>query len=357
MKIMQIGTFGSPIKPDMTYGGVQRIIDYLDKEYTKQGHESYVVAPKGSSVDGKLLTTLKKPFTEIMKEDKRFTSVYELVNANLSHFAKVLEHIQKIKPDIIHDHVGRLFPFAKNTKSPLLTTLHGPKDLFWEPNFYKEILSNTNFCAISKFQQKDYLPIKAKHMVYNGIPTKEFPFSENKENFMFMLSLMWEEKGVHNAIELSKKSEIPLILAGKIRDDPTKMGGRDYFESKIKPHVDGKQIKFIGELNDSEKKEIFKKAKVYLHPCSVSESFGMVLVEAMACGTPVIAFNKGAIPEVIEHKKTGFIANSLEEALNFLPKINSISSKNCRQRVKNLFDSKIMAKNYLSIYQKIISNF
>lgn len=357
MKIMQIGTFGSPIKPGMTYGGIQRIVDYLDKEYVKKGHESYVVTPKGSVLEGKVLPTLEKPLIEMMAENKRFTSTYELVNANLVHFAKTLEHIENIKPDIIHDHVGRIFPFSKSIKKPLITTLHGPKDFFWEPNFYKNILSKVNFCAISDFQQKAYSPINVQNRVYNGIPTGEFPFLEKKEDYMFMLSLMWEEKGVHHAIELSKKSGIPLILGGKIRDDPNAMGGRGYFETKIKPQIDGKQIKFVGELNDLQKKEYFKNAKVYLHPCSVEESFGMVLIEAMACGTPVIAFNKGAIPEVIKHGETGFVANSVEDSLKYLNKINTISPHNCRKRVEELFDSKIMAENYLSIYKKIISDF
>lgn len=354
MKIMQIGTFGSPIKPGMTYGGIQRIINYLDKEYVKAGHESYVVAPNGSMVEGTILPTLKKPLTEMMAENKRFTSVYELVNANMVHLAKTLEYIREIQPDIVHDHIGRLFPFHKSINSPLLTTLHGPRDLFWEPNFYRQDLDKANFCAVSNFQQEAYKPIEVNYMVHNGIPTNEFPFSTDKDNFMFMLSLMWEEKGVHHAIEMSKQTKLPLILAGKIRDDPTEMGGRDYFESRIKPHIDGKQIKFVGELNDKRKKEYFKKAKVYLHPCSVEESFGMVLVESMACGTPVIAFNKGAIPEVIEHGKTGFVANSLEEAINYIPKINKISSLECRKRVENLFDSKIMAKKYLGTYEELI---
>ena len=291
----------------------------------------------------------------LMQKNKKFTSVYELVNANLAHSAKALEHISEIKPDIVHDHVGRLFPFA-NKNFNLLTTLHGPKNLFWDNNFYKKSLSKANFCAVSNFQKNAYSPINVEYMVHNGIPIEEFPFSENKEDFMFMLSLMWKEKGVHNAIKLSKQSGLPLILAGKIRDDPNEMGGRNYFESQIKPHIDGKQIKFIGELNDSEKKEIYQKAKVYLHPCSVDESFGMVLVEAMACGTPVIAFNKGAIPEVIKHGKTGFVVRSLEEALEVLPQIDSISSKDCRKHVEKLFDSKIMAENYLLVYEKIISN-
>jgi len=356
MKIMQIGTFGSSIKPNMTYGGIQRIIDYLDREYVSKGHKSYVAAPGGSIIKGNLLPTLEKPLTEMMKENKRFTSVYELINANLMHFAKTLEYIKDIKPDIVHDHVGRLFPFTNKKDFPLLTSLHGPKDLFWESTFYRDLLSRSNFCAVSNFQKESYSPINVEYMVYNGIPIEKFPFSEEKEDFMFMLSLMWEEKGVHNAIEMSKQSGIPLILGGKIRDDPNKMGGRDYFESKIKPYIDGKQIKFVGELNDSEKKEFYKKAKIYLHPCSVEESFGMVLIEAMACGTPVIAFNYGAISEIIKHKKTGFVANSLEEALGYLPEINSISSKDCRNHVEDLFDSKIMAENYLSVYEKVISN-
>lgn len=356
MKIMQIGTFGSPIKPNMTYGGIQRVIDYLDKSYVKKGHNSYVVGPNGSTISGKILPTLKRPLTEMMLQNKRFTSTYELVNANLIHFAKTLEYIKEIKPDIIHDHVGRFFPFSKGIENKVITTLHGPKDLFWEPNFHKEVLLGKNFCAISKFQKKAYSPINIKYMVYNGIPTNEFPFLEKKEDYMFMLSLMWEEKGVHHAIELSKKSGLPLILAGKIRDDPNKMGGRDYFESKIKPYIDGKQIKFLGELNDSGKKEVFKKAKLYLHPCSVEESFGMVLVESMACGTPVIAFNKGSIPEIVEHGKTGFISNSLEESLEQIKKIDSISPIDCRKRVEENFDSKIMSDNYLSIYKEMILN-
>lgn len=356
MKIMQVGTFGSPIKPDMTYGGIQRIIQYLDKEFVRRGHKSLVAAPMGSIIEGTLLPTLKKPLTEMMAEDKRFTSTYEGVNANLAHTAKVLDYIRKEKPDIVHDHVGRLFPFTNQIDVPIITTLHGPKEFFWEPSFYKETLANANLCAISEFQREAYSPIDVKYMVYNGIPTTEFPFSKDKEAFMFMLSLMWKEKGVHDAIEISKRSGLPLILAGKIRDDPNEMGGRGYFESQIKPHIDGKQIKFIGELNDAEKKHYFKHAKVYLHPCSVDESFGLVLTEAMACGTPVIAFNRGAIPEVIKHGKTGFIANSLEEAVQFIPKIDSISNEACRERVASLFDSNVMAERYISVYKSAIKS-
>jgi len=356
MKIMQVGTFGSPIRPDMTYGGIQRVIQYLDKEFIREGHESYVVAPGGSMIKGTLLPSLKRPLTEMMSLDKRFGTVYELVNANLVHTAKTLEYIRNVKPDVVHDHVGRLFPFAKEIDAPLITTLHGPKNLFWEPSFYSEEIFNSNFCAVSEFQKKSYSPIPVNNVVYNGIPTEEFPFAKDKEDFMFMLSLMWREKGVHTAIDLSKRSGLPLVLAGKIRDDPNEMGGRNYFDSEIKPHIDGKQIRFVGELNDDEKKEFFKRAKVYLHPCSVDESFGMVLIEAMVCGTPVIAFNRGAIPEVVKNEKTGFVVDSLEEALKFIPKIDSISARDCRERVESMFDSKTMAKKYLSIYKKMLSD-
>lgn len=350
---MQVATFGSPIKPDTTYGGIQRVIAYLDREYVRRGHDSYVVTPNGSVVEGTVLPTLGKPLTEAMAENSRFASVYELVNANIVHFAKTLEYINEIEPDIVHDHVGRLFPFEKSMGRPLLTTLHGPRDLFWEPDFHRSTLSRANFCAVSRFQQEAYKPINVEYMVHNGIPLEEFPFADEKEDFMFMLSLMWEEKGVHHAIELSKKSGIPLVLGGKIRDDPNKMGGRGYFESRIEPHIDGKQIQFVGELNDEEKKEFYKKARVYLHPCSVEESFGLVLVEAMACGTPVLAFDRGAVSEVVEHGKTGFVANSLAELVEHLKEIEQISPHDCRARVENMFDSKTMAKRYLSIYEKL----
>ena len=356
MKILQVGTLGSPLKPDMTYGGIQRDIIYLDERYMKLGHESQVVTPNGSIIKGKVLPSLKRPLVEMMEEDKKFTSVYETINANLAHFAKTLEYIKKEKPDIIHDHTGKLFPFGNLIESPLLTTLHGPEELFWDSSFYDDQLSKANFCAISKFQQKSYHPTNVEHMVYNGIPVDQFPFSDKKEDYMFMLALMWEEKGPHLAIELSKKTGIPLILAGKVRDDPSKMGGRGYFESKIKPHIDGEKIKFVGELTDEEKKPLFEKARFYLHPGSYDEPFGLVLIEAMACGTPVIASNKGAIPEVIEHGKTGFVINSLEEAIESIPKLKDINPLDCRKRVEEKFSDVLMAKKYLKIYEKLIES-
>jgi glycosyltransferase involved in cell wall biosynthesis len=188
--------------------------------------------------------------------------------------------------------------------------------------------------------------------VYNGINTNTHPFHLQPKNppYLAFLGRMSPEKGVHLAIEIAQQSGLPLKMAGKI--DPE---NRDYFETAVQPHIDGKQIQFLGEANHCEKNVLMGEAIATLFPITWQEPFGLVMIESMVAGTPVIAMNRGSAPEVIAHGKTGFVCNTVEECLTALARVPQLDRKVCRDHVVQNFSAAHMVDGYEAVYQQLLS--
>lgn len=326
--------------PPQTYGGTERIVSLLTEELIKRGHEVTLFATADSKTKAKLVPIWPKGlFTDVGVVS---AAVFGLL------YKELLERQGEF--DIIHDHCEyNTTPFSKFIKPPIVTTLHS---VFAEENtiLYKKF-PNINYVAISENQKKSAPGVNIVKTIYHGIPVEQYEFNSKPQDYLLWLSNITPDKGLGEAIEIAKMAGEKLIISG-----PIFPRNADYFEYRIKPLIDGKQIQFVGTADDKKKIELFKEAKAFLFPIfKRQEPFGLVVIEAMACGTPVIAARSGAMPELIEHGKTGFLVDSVEEAVSAVKRIKRISRSYCRDYVKKNFPLKKMVDRYEQLYKKILS--
>jgi glycosyltransferase involved in cell wall biosynthesis len=321
-------------------GGPAAIVSLLTEELVKLGHDVTLFAAGDSQTTAKLRAIV--PAALRSNPTIEDPNPYEWTNA-------VLAIRQAGQFDIIHNHAGEIPMLLSNlTQTPMLTTCHGPlipdRNVMWDnyQGYYNTISKSAKLCM----PDRHYLGV-----VYNAIDVHSFPFCQEKEDYLLFLSRMSEQKGPHRAIEVARRLGRKLILAWKI--DPYWDG--DFFERVVMPEIDGRQIIFVGEANASQKRELYRKAACLLLPITWDEPFGLVMVEAMACGTPVIAFNRGSVQEVIAHGKTGFIVEDVDEMAEQVTKLDNIDSRDCRDHVLANFHAERMVQDYLAMYRNVLA--
>ena len=347
MKIALIAPVEESVPPQK-YGGTERVVDLLAKELVKLGHDVTLFASGDSKTTAKLVVCSKYS-VRTMPAANNSTLRRAL---NLQGLSKALDYIKKHDFDIIHNHFGWEFLLFSNlTNSAHVTTLHGSLNKKLEPTVYKMhgCYKKSPVISISNSQRKHSPCLNYVGTVYNGIDLDHFDFNEKPKDYLAFLGRIHPQKGPDKAIEIAKKTNHKLIMAAKI--DPIDY---QYFVKKVKPLIDNKQIVYIGEVNQKKKINLLKNAKALISPITWDEPFGMVNIESLACGTPVITINRGSIPEIL-NKKVAFLCKDTEEMIKKVSKINEIDRKECRRHVENHFSSKLMAQNYLKIYKKIIN--
>ena len=346
LKIAQIAPLWETIPPKR-YGGIEIMIDKIINELLSRGHEVTLFASGNSKTKAKLKSVFPKSLFE-MKVDWYHRS-HNLINAANAYSAAN-------EFDVIHNHAGdNGLLFSQTTKTPVLTTLHNvlpdPKQKSSDEYITMKYFSKrTNFVSIS-FDQRIHTDIKFNYVdtIYNGINLKDFSFNSKPQDYFAWLGRIHYGKGLWNAVHNAKISKEELIIAGNI----TCESDEKYFQS-IKPMIDGKKIKFIGEVGPKEKNKLLGGAKAVLFPSIWEEPFGLVMTEAMACGTPVIAFNKGSVSEVIKNGVTGFIVKDDKEMIKAMKKIDKIDRTKCRKHVEKYFTVEKMVDGYEKIYLKLI---
>jgi len=338
MRIAQIAPLWIPVPP-YTYGGTELIVSWLCDELVRRGHEVTLFATEDSKTSAKLIPIWKNSLwrAKLTSPHAVFSLLYEKLISLQDQF------------DIIHDHCEfYTAAYSRFLKPPIVTTLHHP--LTEETIILYKKFPNINFVAVSKSQRKLGPGINIVKTIYHGLPIEKYEFNPEPKNYLLWLSKIMPEKGIAKAIDIAKLSGENLIISGNIPPDQG-----DYFDFRIKPLIDGKKIKFVGASDFSKKIELLKNAKAFIFPVKRPEPFGLVVIEAMACGTPVIAFKEGSMPELIEDGKTGFLVNNVEEACQALKKINRISREYCREYVKKNFNLKRMVNRYEKLYKKILT--
>lgn len=341
MRIAQIAPLWERVPPT-TYGGTELVVSLLTEELVRRGHEVTLFASGDSITQAKLESVHSKALR--LDSSVKEAAVYEMLQ--LSH---VFEHAGEF--DVIHSHMGcSALPYTNLVKTPVVHTLHGVFTPDNEKMFTKA--RQQPYISISDSQREPRLGLNYVSTVYNGIDTSSYKFYPKPSDppYLAFLGRLSPEKGTHLAIEIAKRTGWTLKIAGKI--DAV---DRKYYEEEIKPFIDGEQIQFLGEANHVQKNTLMGHAVATLFPITWREPFGLVMVESMVSGTPVIAMNLGSTPEVIAHGKTGFLCHSLEECVAALSKIDSIDRAFCRQHVEQNFSVRRMADGYEAVYQQVLA--
>ncbi len=343
MKIAQIAPIIESIPPQK-YGGTERVVYSLTEELVRRGHDVTLFA------SGDSLTTAK--LCSVYPRALRVTNIPDLYGDNIWNALHIgLAYQQQNQFDIIHDHTSQNSPssiaLAQLAQKPVVVTLHGPIDEAHKVIF--EVFHKPHLVTISQSQAKPAPNLHYAGNVYNGLSMASYPFSAKDDGYLLYVGRISHEKGIHHAIETAQALHLPFIIAAKLDDTD-----RPYFEKYIKPHLND-QIRWIGEVDETQRNELMSKAKCFLHPVTWPEPFGLTLIESMACGCPVVAFNQGSIPEVIQHGKTGFVTENVEEMINAVQQIGTIDRQYCRTYSLKNFSAKRMADGYEKIYQDMIN--
>jgi len=371
MKILQVASLGLPVHPNLKYAGTERVIAYLDKAYSEMGHDSMVAATGDSKVSGTLIPTIPQSLwstdgiTSVTRQIKRDNSMVE------RHYKTCIDTILGDSSiDVVHDHPGSGLvtqPGSERvvgqTKTPILVTLHGAfsdknRDRYMKWAEMSRVDMGVYFNAISHAQKRIFQGegLRVEDVIYHGLPLDRFGFQPKKEDYLLHLGRISLGKGTHIAAEVAKKTGRRLLIAGEVHsvDDA-------YWNEKVKPLVDGDQIQFIGPQTDEQKIPLYQNAAGFIFPLQWEEPFGLVMIEAMATGTPVIAYSRGSVPEVVRNGKTGFVIQEtgdsktdLEAMVSAVNKIESINPVECRSHVEQNFSIGREAENYLNLYKRLI---
>jgi glycosyltransferase involved in cell wall biosynthesis len=339
MRIAQVAPLSESVPPKL-YGGTERVVAFLTDELVRQGHDVTLFASGDSNTLAKLVP--------ICEEAQRLSGGCR--DSLAGHLLMVEEVARRAYDfDLIHFHIAQLhFPLARRLHTPHVTTLHGRLDLPELIPFYREY-SDIPVVSISD-AQRDPLPVaRWIGTVYHGLPRALFDFHAGPGRYLAFLGRVSPEKRLDRAIAIARACGWPLRVAAKV--DPA---DRNYFETEIRPLLDDPLVEFMGEIGDAQKGEFLGSAKALLFPIDWPEPFGLVMIEALACGVPVVAFPCGSVPEIIDDGVTGFIVDDLEQAIAATRRIEQLDRRACRASFERRFDVTRMASDYVRLYEEAI---
>ncbi len=341
MRIAQLAPLWERVPPP-AYGGIELVVSLLTDELVRRGHEVTLFA----SGDSLSLATLESVHSRAVRLDPNVKeySIYEMLQ-----LSQVYDRAQDF--DIIHSHMGcAALPFAKFIKTPTIHTLHGVFTPDNEKMFHRA--RQQPFVSISNAQREPRLGLNCVSTVYNGIDVDSYKFyaQPDESPYLAFLGRLSPEKGPHLAIEIAKRTGWTLKMAGKID-----VVDREFYEQELAPHIDGEQIQYLGEANHVQKNTLMGGAVATLFPITWREPFGLVMVESMAAGTPVIGMRLGSAPEVIAHGKTGFLCDTVDECIAALSRLGEIDRAACRQHVIDQFSVQKMTDGYEAAYLQILT--
>lgn len=323
--------------PPEKYGPWEQVASNITEALVEKGHEVTLFATGDSITKAKLEWICERPY-EVDKEND--PKVMECLH--ISHLMEQAENF-----DIIHNHFDFLpLSYSGLIKTPILTTIHG----FSSPKIipvYKKYNASTSYVSISnsdRAKELDYLTT-----IYHGLNPKEFTFRKDKEDYLLYFGRIHPHKGTHTAIEIARNTGFPLKIAGLIQDEV-------YFNSEIKPFIDDKNVQYLGNVGPEARDKLLGGAKALLHPIFFEEPFGLSVLEAMMCGTPVIAFKRGSMPELILEGTSGFLPGSVSEAVLAVKALDKIEPKKCRAYAIKNFSQETMINAYIEAYKTVIEN-
>ena len=339
LRIAQVAPLYESVPPQL-YGGTERIVAYLTDELVRQGHEVTLFASGDSRTSARLIA----PCARALRLDPQRRDP-------LAQHLVMIEEVYRRADDFdfIHFHVDFLhFPASSRQRVPHVTTLHGRLDLPELVPLY-QAFPGMPVNSISNAQRKPLPWLNWQATVYHGLPEDLHGCQEEPEDYLAFLGRVSEEKRLDLAIEIARRAGLPLRIAAKVdRADA------DYYEEVIRPLLRQPGVEFLGEIGEEEKQDFLGHARALLFPIDWPEPFGLVLIEAIACGTPVIAFRRGSVPEVLDHGESGFVCASVEEAVAAVGRLPEISRQGCRRVFERRFSAARMARDYVNVYRRLL---
>jgi glycosyltransferase involved in cell wall biosynthesis len=339
LRIAQVAPLYESVPPKL-YGGTERVVSYLTEGLVQAGHDVTLFASGDSETAARLVPGCPKALR---------LNNYECNDQLAHHFVMLDEVMRRAQQfDIIHFHIDYMhFPLSKLAGLPQVTTLHGRLDSPDLLPLYRKYKSMP-LISISLNQRKPLPWANWIGNVYHGLPMDLLPFGHGCDKYLAFLGRISPEKRVDRAIEVAKRAGMPLKIAAKVdRAD------RTYYEREIKPLLNAPGIEFIGEINEQQKGEFLGNAYAYLFPIDWPEPFGLTMIESMACGTPTIAFRCGSVPELIRDQVSGYVVNSIDEAVQAVGRAATIDRSACRAEFEQRFSAKRMARDYVKLYESI----
>lgn len=340
MRILQLAPLWEAVPPP-AYGGTEAVVHLLTETLVARGHDVTLAASGDSATSAKHLAIYHRSL-------RRADDLNDRGPYDWTHVALALKHARDF--DIVHNHAGELaMSMSHLIPTPMLTTMHclttPDTEFVWQRyGGYYNTISRSQRRSLPEFASARF----AGH-VYNAIDVESFPFEAHKGEDLLFLSRLAPEKGPQHAIAVARKLGMRLILAGKVDHYD-----RRFFDEVVRDQIDGEQIVFVGEADASRKRDLYKRARCLLMPLCWEEPFGLVMPEAMACGTPVISFRRGSAPELIAHGETGYVVDSVEEMADAVAAVSDIDPQRCRQHVRQHFSPEIMAGAYVELYERLL---
>jgi len=321
--------------PPRHYGPWESIVSHLTEGLVSRGFNVTLFATGDSETSGKLHAVCPRGY----EEDRSITpKVWECL-----HISELFERAEEF--DIIHNNFDFLpLTYTGLISTPVVTTIHG----FSSPGIlpvYRKYNGKVFYVSISdadRSPELDYI-----RTIHHGIDINQFDFQPEPDDYLLFFGRIHHDKGAREALEIARACDKKLILAGIIQDDT-------YYQQYIEPHLDNNNVVYIGIAGPAQRNQLLGKATALLHPINFNEPFGLSVIESMACGTPVIAFNKGSMPELIENGKNGFLVNAVKEAIDAVTRINDIDRASCRRRVEQYFTVNHMVEKYVQVYETIL---
>ncbi|MCL4182372.1 MAG: glycosyltransferase family 4 protein [Burkholderiaceae bacterium] len=338
MKIAQVAPLYESVPPKY-YGGTERVVSYLTEELVHQGHEVTLFASGDSMTQARLVA----PCRRALRLDKHCV---DQIAHHLVMLEQLFEHAGEF--DVVHFHVDYLhFPLTRRQPLVHVTTLHGRLDIPDLVPLYR-VFGDMPVVSISNAQRRPLPWANWRGTVYHGLPGDLYRFCGARGNYLAFLGRISPEKRVDRAIAIARATGVPLRIAAKVdRVD------EEYFDTVVEPLLRDPLVEFVGEIGEGEKEDFLGNAQVLLFPIDWPEPFGLVMIEAMACGTPVIAYRNGSVPEVMEEGRTGFVVEDLSDAIDAVRDVHRLSRARCREVFEERFTAERMARDYVRLYETL----
>ena len=342
MKIAQVAPLAESVPPKL-YGGTERVVSWLTEDLVRRGHHVTLFASGDSETRAELVPVVPRAL-------RCDPNVKDYQPYNLLLVDQVYQRAEEF--DVIHFHIDMIhYPMFRALADRVITTLHGRLDVPDLKLFYRAF-AELPLVSISQAQRKPLPPVNWLATVYHGLPKNLCrPCANARGDYLAFVGRICPEKGIEDAIAIARRTGIPLKIGAKV--DPV---DRAYFEARIERELDDPLIEYLGEVNDAEKNELLGNALAMLFPICWPEPFGLVMIEAAACGTPVIAYPCGSVPEIVEDNVTGFLVRNVEEAVHAVTRVRMLDRNVIRRRFEYRFTVEQMTAKYLDVYRRLLDS-